>query len=220
MSRRLPVLPTLLVALAVALMIGLGIWQLCYRLPWKEGLLAQYAAAAGKPPIAYPRIPTDQSLLFRRSTAFCLEPVSWRASAGRNRAGMSGWRHVVDCRTGAEGPGIAIDMGWSDRSGAPAGWKGGQVTGTIGPDHDGQILLVADTAAPGLQPSEPPSLDAIPNNHLAYAVQWFLFAAVAVAIYGIALWRRQKPGQKPGEPPSQPPARQPGHASDQKRDDP
>jgi cytochrome oxidase assembly protein ShyY1 len=80
-------------------------------------------------------------------------------------------------------------MGWSKQSTAP-GWKGGAVTGTIGPDRDRQILLVADTAAPGLQPSATPSLDDIPNNHLAYAVQWFLFAGVAVAIYAIALARR------------------------------
>ncbi len=50
------------------------------------------------------------------------------------------------------------------------------VTGIVGPDHDGQVLLVSDVAAPGLEPSEPPSLDDIPNNHFAYAVQWFIFA--------------------------------------------
>jgi len=186
---RIPLLPTLIVLLAVGVMVALGIWQI-HRLHWKQGLLAEYAAAAHKPAVAFPRIPTDQSLLFRRSEAFCLQPVGWRASAGRNRAGQSGWRHVADCRTGAEGPGIAIDMGWSDRADPPAGWKGGEVSGVIGPDRDGQVLLVSDVAAPGLQPSAPPSLDAIPNNHLAYAVQWFLFAGVALVIYAIALWRR------------------------------
>ena len=38
----------------------------------------------------------------------------------------------------------------------------------------------------------PPSIESIPNNHLAYAVQWFLFAAVAAIIYVIALRRRDK----------------------------
>jgi surfeit locus 1 family protein len=189
--KRLPLLPTLLVAIAAGAMIWLGIWQL-QRLRWKEGLLAEYAAAAGKPPVAFPRVPTDQAMLFRRSEAFCLQVVGWRASAGRSRAGEAGWRHVADCRTGAEGPGLALDMGWSNQSASPA-WKGGDVSGTIGPDRGGQILLVSDKAAPGLQPSAPPSLADIPNNHLAYAVQWFLFAAIAVAIYGIALWRRTRP---------------------------
>jgi len=35
-TRRFPVLPTLLVALAVAAMIALGLWQLLDRLPKKE----------------------------------------------------------------------------------------------------------------------------------------------------------------------------------------
>lgn len=191
MRHRIPILPTLLVALAAAGMVWLGVWQL-HRLHWKEALLAQYAAAAHKPPVAFPRDLTDQSLLFRRSEAFCLQPVGWRASAGRNRAGQPGWRHVVDCRTGVEGPGLAVDMGWSEQSDAPTGWKGGEITGVIGPDRGGQILIVSDAAAPGLAPSQPPSLDDIPNNHLAYAVQWFIFAALAVGIYAIALARRGK----------------------------
>ena len=186
---RVPVVSTVLVAAAVAAMIALGVWQL-HRLRWKEGLLAEYAAAAHEPPAGYPRVPTDETLLFRRSTAFCLQPTAWRASAGRDRAGESGYRHIADCRTGAEGPGVALDMGWSRSPEAPAGWRGGQVTGIIGPDHDGQVLLVADTAAPGLQPSAPPDLDTIPNNHLAYAVQWFLFAGIAAIIYAVAVWRR------------------------------
>jgi cytochrome oxidase assembly protein ShyY1 len=189
---RLPVLPTLLVALAVAAMVALGVWQI-QRLHGKEALLADYAAATGKPPVAFPRLPTDRTMLFRRAEAFCLQPVGWRASAGRNRAGEPGWRHVADCRTGAEGPGIAIDMGWSKDAAAPVGWKGGVAHGVIGPDRDGQVLLVSEEPAPGLQPSAPPSLDEIPNNHLAYAVQWFLFAGVAVVIYIIALRRRRPP---------------------------
>jgi cytochrome oxidase assembly protein ShyY1 len=39
----------------------------------------------------------------------------------------------------------------------------------------------------GLEPSAPPSVESIPNNHRAYAVQWFLFAAIAVLVYGLAL---------------------------------
>ena len=188
---RIPIGSTIVVVAAALLMVGLGIWQLCYRLPFKEALLVQYGAAAGKPPVAFPRVPNDQSLLFRRSEAFCLQPVGWRATAGRNRAGESGWKHVADCRTGAEGPGLAVNIGWSRDPAAPT-WKGGAVSGIIGPDHDGQVLLVSDTAPPGLLPSEPPSLDDIPNNHFAYAIQWFIFAVLAVGIYAIALARRKK----------------------------
>jgi cytochrome oxidase assembly protein ShyY1 len=51
-------------------------------------------------------------------------------------------------------------------------------------------MLVSNTPAPGLEASAPPSPDEVPNNHLAYAVQWFLFAGVAALIYGLALRRR------------------------------
>ena len=56
------------------------------------------------------------------------------------------------------------------------------------------VLLVAATPAAGLSPNAPPSIESIPNNHLAYAVQWFLFAGVAAVIYAIALRRRGKTG--------------------------
>ena len=52
------------------------------------------------------------------------------------------------------------------------------------------MRLVADGAAPGLQPSARPSIESIPNNHRGYAVQWFLFAATAIVIYLLALRRR------------------------------
>jgi len=42
--KRLPVIPTIMVVLAVAAMIGLGIWQL-QRAQWKEGLIARYGHA-------------------------------------------------------------------------------------------------------------------------------------------------------------------------------
>jgi cytochrome oxidase assembly protein ShyY1 len=38
-----------------------------------------------------------------------------------------------------------------------------------------------------LEPSAPPSIEQIPNNHRSYAIQWFLFALIAVVIYLLAL---------------------------------
>ena len=40
-------------------------------------------------------------------------------------------------------------------------------------------MLVADTPPAGLAANGTPDLGAVPNNHLAYAGQWFFFAAVA-----------------------------------------
>lgn len=189
--KRLPILATLLVAAAVAMMIGLGIWQL-HRAQWKEALLARYEANSHPPPVAFPSVPTpqDERLLFRRTTGFCPKPLSWSARSGRNRAGDAGWRHIALCGNSAEGPGIAVDLGWSNNGDAPRGYAGGPVAGVIGSDRDHILMLVSDRPAPGLQPSALPSLDDIPNNHMAYAIQWFLFAGVAVLIYVLALRRR------------------------------
>jgi cytochrome oxidase assembly protein ShyY1 len=206
-TRRVPVVPTLLVAAAVALMVWLGVWQI-HRLHWKEALLARYAANQHLPDIALPIGSTDDSLLFRHATAFCLKPVSWTSEAGHNRAGKVGWRQIAHCATGAEGPGFLVQLGIAKDPEAHPAWRGGEVSGFIshGPDHRPLIamafgkgmppplMLVADTPAPGLAPNAGPDLSAIPNNHFAYAVQWFLFALVAVVIYVLALRKRWRVG--------------------------
>ncbi|WP_217429849.1 SURF1 family protein, partial [Sphingomonas bacterium] len=85
--RRVPVLPTLVVGLAVAAMIALGLWQLLIRLPEKEAQLAQLAANPTRPPIAFPVAPDDR-LLFRRSAATCRPPVTVTLAG----AGAAGFR--------------------------------------------------------------------------------------------------------------------------------
>jgi cytochrome oxidase assembly protein ShyY1 len=187
--KRLPFWPTLVVVIAAAVMVALGVWQLrrATRRTRSSPAMPQHLAAADRL-ACDPR--RDGSLLYRRSTAFCLEPTTWSARAGRSRAGAAGWRHVVLCRTGAEGPGVAIDMGWSKTPANPTGWRGGSVTGTIDADRDNLIMLVAEQPAPGLEPSLRPTPADIPNNHRAYAVQWFAFASIALLIYALALRRR------------------------------
>lgn len=190
MIRRLPLVPTILVALAAAAMIGLGIWQLV-RANEKNALIERYAAAPQMPAIEFPTIPVGEDLpLFRRASGFCLQPVGKRVVAGRNRADEPGYVHIVNCRTGAEGPGMAVQIGWSKDPRAGGGWRGGPVRGIIAPDSEHRMRLVAADPAPGLQPSAMPAVESIPNNHLTYAVQWFLFAAIAVVIYLLAVRKR------------------------------
>lgn len=196
---KLPFIPTAIVAAAVATMIGLGIWQL-QRAEWKKGLIAQYEANAQLPPVAWPTVPPKgDSLLYRRATGFCLQPTAWRAIAGRNRKDEPGWAHIAACRTGAEGPGMQVDMGWSKESANPA-WKGGAVSGLIVPDRQHVIRLVSDEAAPGLEQSKRPSPADMPNNHLMYAMQWFFFALTAAFIYVLALRSRQRKVAEGTEP--------------------
>jgi cytochrome oxidase assembly protein ShyY1 len=193
MIRKLPLLPTLVVGLAVAVMIGLGIWQL-QRAAEKDQLLDRYRAAQNLPPISFPTTPihSEQLPLFRHSTAVCLRPVSKRSTAGQNRAGEPGYVHIIDCSTGAEGPGISVEVGWSKNPNIAVTWPGGPVSGIIAPDSRSRMRLVAATAPPGLEPSAPPSLAQIPNNHRSYAVQWFVFALMAAVIYALALRKKLK----------------------------
>jgi cytochrome oxidase assembly protein ShyY1 len=193
MTRRLPIIPTILVAAAVAVMIGLGIWQL-QRAKWKDGLLAQYSEAQKLPPIAWPTVspPKDKLPLFRSATGVCLRAVGARVMAGENKAGEPGFVHIIDCATGAEGPGMSVEIGWSKNPNARIIWPGGPVSGVIAPDRRTEMRLVAAGAPPGLEPSAPPTLDSIPNNHRSYALQWFSFAAIALIIYWLALRRRWK----------------------------
>ena len=197
MSRKLPLVPTIVVAAAVAVMIGLGIWQL-QRAGEKSRLLQQYAAAAKLPPIAFPTLPiaSDQLPLFRHATGVCLRPVGRRTVPGEGASGEPGYVHIVDCATGAEGPGMSVAVGWSKNPNAPLNWSGGPVSGIIAPDKDTRMRLVAASAPPGLETVAPPSVASIANNHRSYAIQWFLFAGIATLIYVLALRLRWKKEEK------------------------
>jgi surfeit locus 1 family protein len=92
---------------------------------------------------------------------------------------------------------MAVDAGWSAAP-APPQWRGGAVSGTIVTDRLHRIRLVAEEPAPGLQPSAATDPKDVPNNHMAYAVQWFLFALTAAVIYLVALRRRQRDSRRSG----------------------
>ena len=201
MLRRLPIVPTIVVVASVALMIALGVWQL-QRARWKEGLLARYASAEAQPPISYPTVPLrdDQLPLFRHATGMCQRVVGQRAQAGENQAGDPGYVHIVDCATGAEGPGMSVELGWSQNPNAKVNWGGGLVTGIVVPDRRSRIRLVAGSAPSGLEPSKTPDVSTAsavtPSGHRGYAATWFSLAAVALAIYGLAVRKRGKEGTK------------------------
>lgn len=204
MIRRLPIIPTIIVAAAVLTMIALGIWQL-QRMGEKEALIALYRSNLGKPAMSFPELgPVPREAMFRSSSVLCLQVVGWRKEGGRAVDGTIGYRHIAQCRTGAEGPGALVDMGVASDPDFKAQWAGGEARGTIStePDHSSIFarllgraevlppMLISSQPAAGLRASAPPSPDSVPNNHLWYAVQWFLFAGIAALIYGLALRRR------------------------------
>ena len=197
MIRRLPLVPTIVVAAAVAVLIGLGVWQL-KRAVWKEQLLARFAAAEKLPPITWPTAPikSEQLPLFRHATGVCLRPIGKSAIAGENRSGEPGYAQIIDCSTGAEGPGMSVEVGWSKNPNARVDWRGGLVSGIIVPDNRTRMRLVAATSPPGLEPSRPPSVESVspitPSGHRMYAATWFALAVAALIIYAIAMVKRER----------------------------
>lgn len=188
MIRRLPVLSTLVVLVAVGTMVALGIWQL-QRKAEKEALLASYdRAIAMDAAVPWPRSHADfPKALYRRSSLECIAVHSIEAVAGRSRDGRTGWAQIAEC--GLAGGGNAlVAIGWSAGPQSPA-WSGGRVEGVIGPAGP-TIRLIAGQPQAGLEPLATPDPANIPNNHLSYAVQWFLFALTALVIYALALRRR------------------------------
>ena len=114
---------------------------------------------------------------------------------GEGVSGEPGFVHIIDCSTGAEGPGMSVAVGWSKDPNAKVNWTGGPVSGIIAPDNKTLIRLVAASAPPGLETVAPPTLASISNNHRSYAFQWFAFAGIAALIYGLALRLRWKKEQ-------------------------
>lgn len=198
MTRRLPITATVVVAVAVALMAGLGVWQL-QRARLHERQLASYTAAARLPPIPYPTapLPDDKSLMYRYATGNCLRVIGRRTSVGENRAGEPGFAIILDCATGAEGPGMSVEVGWSKDPNARTPWRGGLVSGVIVPDDKSRFRLVAAGPVPGLEPSATPtpSVKISPARNRGYAATWFSLAAIALVIYALAMrkrWREER----------------------------
>jgi surfeit locus 1 family protein len=204
--KRLPILPTLVVAAAVATMIALGIWQL-QRAAWKEALLASYVEASALPVVDLDPLLDDPPetlppLAFRRVLVSCrADEVAPDIHAGRNQAQTVGQVYVVPCRPGAAGLAgrLRVNAGWAARPDALRRLSlSGIVAGRMGAvEADGPVILTAASAAPPLVPAAPSSIENIPNNHRAYAFQWFFFAAVAALIYALALRRRGAPSLPP-----------------------
>jgi surfeit locus 1 family protein len=195
----MPVVATIVVALAVAAMVGLGLWQLDRR-EQKRALVASFTRNATLPETTLPPVPVPESSLFRRVRALCTAPSAPRRSAGRSAAGASGYRFLVTCRQG-----FVVDLGVASDPRLNPTWGGGPVRGVLthAPDstsfverlfgarpRPAAMIVPAQPLAPDLAPSRAPDPANVPDNHLAYAVQWFAFAAMALVIYVFALRRR------------------------------
>lgn len=190
--RRWPLVPTLVVLAAVVVMVALGFWQLG-RMDEKAALIARYGAAleSGEPrPFPPPEGgAASEEDWFHPASFDCIRVIGQQAIAGRSATDRAGFAQIARCET-ARGP-ADVKLGWSPDPAFPQ-WDGGAVRGLIAPGGaDGARLQLAEPVA-GLEPLARPDPADLPNNHLAYAGQWFFFALTALVIYVLALRRRQR----------------------------
>lgn len=206
MSRRL----ALLTALATALLIALGVWQL-HRRAWKAGILARIDQAEQSPPVPLTGTPAPFAKVVASGTLgpeWALYGAEVRETpVARMGAGLLEILH----RPGASP--VLVDLGWLPEGGAPA-LGPARITGYARPaEHPGWLsapddpvqrhFYTLDPAAigkalgvPGLAPFTLVALgpsrigaaapaDALPrppNNHLQYAFTWFGLAAALLAV--------------------------------------
>ncbi|MGH6717702.1 MAG: SURF1 family protein, partial [Alphaproteobacteria bacterium] len=124
---------TLTAGLGVAILLGLGTWQV-ERASWKDGLQAALDARLALPPMALPQALDDP-----RAWSYRRVVVSGRFDHDHemtvlapSRDGVSGW-HVVTPLVQADGTAVLVDRGWvpmglRDAAARPAGQIAGPVT--------------------------------------------------------------------------------------------
>jgi surfeit locus 1 family protein len=169
-------------------MVALGVWQLG-RADEKAALIAHYeAVSANAGRVDWPTDAEEEAeRLYRLSLVNCVEVVARRTSAASSSEGAKGLAQIASCRL-ADGSEADIALGFT-RDPIEGDWQGGEVQGIIAPGP----RLVAIPPQAGLQPLAAPDPRDLPNNHLAYAGQWFFFALTALVIFALAIRKRIKP---------------------------
>jgi surfeit locus 1 family protein len=209
------VAPLIFGIVGVAILLSLGVWQV-QRLAWKTAILDEIGARLAAAPVAVPERPdpeTDRYLKVRADGR--IEPGEIHVYTSAPPRGV-GYRVIVPFAL-ADGRRILLDRGFvpigekdAARRLGPLSVEGNLVwpqEGDARPDREKNIWLARDVplmaealgtlpvllaAASSDDPAAPlplPVTPNIPNNHLEYAVTWFLLAAVWAMMTGYLLWR-------------------------------
>jgi len=232
---------TALMLAGLAVLVGLGFWQL-KRLEWKQGLIAQIEARTKGPPITL----EDAVALAGqgRDPSYYRVRVDGRFHHAKERylyavsEGRVGW-HVIAPLETEDGDIVLVDRGFvPDELKDPSARALGQVENVVTvigiarspetqtlftPDNEPKVnrwfwrdlagmarsmfpagtidvapfFLEADKSkVPGFWPEGGQTRLEIPNNHLQYAITWFLLGACLLIVYGLyvrSLYRRGLP---------------------------
>jgi surfeit locus 1 family protein len=115
--RRFPIGLTAAAGIALALLVGLGVWQL-QRLAWKQDLLARIERLKTAPPQPLSPVMAQAArgadVSFTRVEAACMSPPSPPIYRYAVHEGVVGWRLMSPCRL-ADGSSIALDRGLVNR---------------------------------------------------------------------------------------------------------
>jgi surfeit locus 1 family protein len=237
MRARSLILLTVLSTAALAVLIGLGVWQL-QRLQWKEGLIAEIEARVKAEPVslkeAVARADAGEDVSYLRVR------LEGKFDNARERhlfavsEGMPGW-HVITPLATPDGETVLVDRGFvPDALKDPAARRQGEISdavtvtalarppeaqGLFVPDNEieqnrwfwrdlkamtksmfgdgakdvAPFFLEAEKSdVPGGWPLGGQTRLDLPNNHLQYAITWFLLALCLVVIYVIYVRARLK----------------------------
>jgi len=222
---------TIVTLAALALLIGLGMWQL-QRLEWKRGLIEEIETRTKAPPIGLAEATAlarkgEDARYLRIKVKGSFEHDKERYLYSIDAAGEPGW-HVITPFSADHGGLVLVDRGFvPDRLRDPASRPNGQLQGTVEitglarppesqglflPDNEpennrwffrdlnGMVFSMYPTATldptpffieaeqsdvPGGWPRGGETKLDLPNNHLQYALTWFLLAFCLVVIYAV-----------------------------------
>lgn len=209
--RRL-LLPTLALLPVLAILVGLGTWQV-QRLRWKTDLLATIAAAEAGPPIPLTEHPRDYTKVFAEGRFRHDRAVTLGVEV---RGATLGTHLLVPLEREGAAP-LLVDRGWVPLEHGPISQPDGtvRVEGYVRPGEAASMVSATDDPAtrrfytldpaaigaaigqPGLAPFAvvamgppgpglPQPAQTLPrptNSHLGYAITWYGLALSALGVF-------------------------------------
>lgn len=153
MMPRLPVWPTLFTAIALAIMVGLGFWQLDRR-AWKHGLIAARTAGAQAAAVPLPDRIEDPAAWEYRKVAVAGRLLHEREMylTGRSYRDRPGFQVITPLRL-PDGSHLLVNRGWvpADRR-DPATRAAGQPAGDVAVEGLVRLSTVPGYFTPANQP--------------------------------------------------------------------
>lgn len=210
--------PLILGVVGFAILVNLGLWQL-RRADWKEGLLAEIQQGIEADPVHLPAaidpsmkyLPvflrgrtTGEEILILSGTK---EEAGYQVVSalvtedGRRIMVDRGFIPQDDRRAARPPTDLVVDgnLHWPDEKAAATPepnlteniWFAREVDRMAAQLHTLPVLVVARAVGgdrQGVTPI-PVGIDDIPNNHLSYALQWFMIALTWAGMTGALIWR-------------------------------